>query len=72
MLGQTARTLGDAWATTAAYMAAFWLVMIPSALVLAFPAGLAEAGLFVGTGLGCAAAVTLLALRVRRRLTGLA
>jgi MATE family multidrug resistance protein len=71
VLGQTARTLGDAWATTAAYMAAFWLVMIPSALVLAFPAGMAEAGLFVGTGLGCAAAVTLLALRVRRRLAGL-
>lgn len=71
VLGQTARTLGDAWATTAAYMAAFWLVMIPSALLLAFPAGLGVAGLFFGTGLGCAAAAGLLGLRVRRRLRAL-
>lgn len=71
VLGQTARTLGDAWATTAAYMAAFWAVMIPSALALAFLTDLREAGLFFGTGLGCVAAAGLLAFRVRRRLARL-
>lgn len=71
VLGQTARTLGDAWATTAAYMAAFWAIMIPTALFLAFRTPLQEAGLFLGTGLGCAAAAGLLGYRVRQRLARL-
>jgi hypothetical protein len=39
--------------------------MVPLGLVLAFATPLAEAGLFIGTGAGCIAAVILLGLRFR-------
>lgn len=60
VLGQTARALGDGWRTTRAFFAALWLVMVPVAFALAFLTPLAEAGLFIGTGLGCVAATILL------------
>lgn len=68
VMGQATRALGDAWGTTTAYFAAFWLVMIPASLGLAFRTPLAEAGLFLGTGLGCAAALLLLGWRFLRLL----
>ena len=63
VLGQSTRALGDAWATTAVFFVAFWGVMMPAALILAFATPLAEAGLFIGTGIGCATAVALLLAR---------
>lgn len=65
VLGQSTRALGDSWGTTLCFFAAFWGVMIPAGLLLAFRTPLAEAGLFIGTGLGCATAVLLLSLRFR-------
>jgi multidrug resistance protein, MATE family len=62
--GQSTRALGDAWGTTLRFFIGFWLVMIPAALVLAFLTPLAEAGLFIGTAIGCAAALALLLARL--------
>jgi MATE family multidrug resistance protein len=69
--GQATRALGDAWGTTLRFFIAFWLVMLPAALGLAFLTPLAEAGLFIGTAIGCATAVTLLGLRVATMLNRL-
>lgn len=65
VLGQSTRALGDGWGTTLCFFGAFWGVMIPAGLLLAFHTPLAEAGLFIGTALGCAAAVLFLSLRFR-------
>jgi MATE family, multidrug efflux pump len=66
VLGQSTRALGDSWVTTGCFFLAFWCVMIPASLLLAFRTPLAEGGLFIGTGLGCATAVLLLGARFRR------
>jgi MATE family multidrug resistance protein len=66
VLGQSTRALGDSWGTTACFFLAFWCVMIPASLFMAFRTPLAEGGLFIGTGLGCATAVLLLGLRFRQ------
>ncbi len=63
IMGQSTRAMGDGWGTTLAFFVAFWLVMVPVALALAFLTPLAEAGLFVGTGVGCAVALALLGWR---------
>ena len=68
VFGQATRALGDGWGTTLCYMAAFWGVMVPVGLVLAFATPLAEAGLFAGTAAGTIAAASLLALRFRHLL----
>lgn len=70
VMGQSTRALGDAWGTTLIFFVAFWLVMVPAALGLAFLTPLAEAGLFIGTGIGCAAALTLLSWRFARLING--
>jgi multidrug resistance protein, MATE family len=67
VMGQSNRALGDAWGTTLRFFIAFWLVMVPASLVLAFLTPLAEAGLFIGTAIGCGTALVLLL----RRLLGL-
>jgi multidrug resistance protein, MATE family len=64
VVGQSTRALGDAWGTTVRFFVAFWLVMVPVAVGLAFLTPLAEAGLFIGTGIGCATALGLLLLRL--------
>lgn len=64
VMGQCTRALGDAWGTTLRFFVAFWLVMIPASVGLAFLTPLAEAGLFIGTGIGCATALGLLLLRL--------
>jgi multidrug resistance protein, MATE family len=66
--GQSTRALGDAWGTTLRFFIGFWLVMVPTALALAFLTPLAEAGLFIGTAIGCAAALALLLARLLRLL----
>ena len=66
VLGQATRALGDSWGTTACFFVAFWCVMMPLGLVLAFRTPLAEAGLFIGTAAGCATAVVLLGDRFLR------
>lgn len=63
VLGQATRALGDSWGTTLCFFVAFFCVMLPVGLVLAFHTPLAEAGLFVGTALGCITAVVLLGRR---------
>ena len=42
VLGQSTRALGDAWGTTAVFFVAFWGVMLPAALILAFATPLAQ------------------------------
>jgi MATE family multidrug resistance protein len=66
VLGQSTRALGDSWGTTLCFFLAFFCVMLPLALVLAFATPLAEAGLFIGTAVGCATAVLLLGHRFLR------
>jgi MATE family multidrug resistance protein len=63
VLGQSTRALGDSWVTTGAFFAAFFCVMVPLGLFLAFRTPLAEAGLFLATAAGCATAVALLLAR---------
>lgn len=65
VLGQSTRALGDSWGTTLIFFIAFWCVMVPVGIVLAFHTGLAERGLFIATAMGCATAATLLGLRLR-------
>ena len=71
IMGQSTRAMGDGWGTTLAFFLAFWVVMVPVSLALAFLTPLAEAGLFIGTGVGCAVALALLGWRflllLRRR-----
>jgi multidrug resistance protein, MATE family len=64
VMGQSTRALGDGWGTTLRFFVAFWLVMVPVAVGLAFLTPLAEAGLFLGTGIGCAVALGLLLQRL--------
>jgi len=66
VLGQSTRALGDSWGTTLCFFVAFFCVMIPLALVLAFATPLREAGLFIATAVGCATAVGLLGTRFLR------
>lgn len=68
VFGQATRALGDGWGTTLCYVAAFWGVMVPVGLGLAFATPMAETGLFIGTAAGCIAAAALLALRFRHLL----
>lgn len=68
VFGQATRAIGDGWGTTLCYVAAFWGVMVPVGLGLAFATPMAETGLFVGTAAGCIAAALLLALRFRHLL----
>ena len=68
VMGQSTRAMGDGWLTTLAFFVAFWLVMVPVSLALAFLTPLAEAGLFIGTGVGCAVALALLGWRFQRLL----
>lgn len=63
VLGQATRALGDSWGTTRCFFLAFFCVMLPVGLTLAFHTPLAEAGLFIGTALGCLTAVALLGRR---------
>ena len=65
VLGQANRAMGDSWGTTLAFFLAFFCVMIPVGLTLAFRTPLAEAGLFIATGVGCATAMILLGYRFR-------
>ena len=69
--GQATRALGDAWGTTLRFFIAFWLVMVPASLGLAFLTPLAETGLFIGTAIGCATAVVLLGLHLAAMLNRL-
>lgn len=68
VFGQATRALGDGWGTTLCYVAAFWGVMVPLGLGLAFWTPLAEGGLFIGTAAGCISAAALLGLRFRHLL----
>lgn len=68
VFGQATRAVGDGWGTTLCYVAAFWGVMVPVGLVLAFATPMAETGLFIGTAAGCIVAAVLLALRFRHLL----
>lgn len=70
-LGQANRALGDSWGTTLCFFLAFWCVMVPVSLALAFATPLHEAGLFLGTAAGCVTAVVLLGARFRRLLARL-
>lgn len=63
VLGQSTRALGDSWVTTGCFFVAFFCVMVPLGLALAFRTPLAEAGLFIGTAAGCATAAGLLLTR---------
>ena len=60
------RGLSDVWPTTGLFMAAFWGTMVPSAWWLGVHLELGAPGLVASVGIGCVAAVALLALRFRR------
>lgn len=63
VLGQATRALGDSWMTTGCFFVAFFCVMLPLGILLAFRTPLAEAGLFIATAAGCATAAALLLTR---------
>ena len=60
------RGLSDVWPTTGLFMIAFWGTMVPSAWWLGVHLGFGASGLIASVGIGCVAAVALLALRFRR------
>ena len=60
------RGLSDVWPATGLLMAGFWGTMVPSAWWLGVHLGLGAPGLVASVGLGCIAAVALLALRFNR------
>ncbi|MEM9011634.1 MAG: MATE family efflux transporter [Pseudomonadota bacterium] len=63
VMSQCNRAFGDSWQTTIRFFIAFWLVMVPVGSVLGMATPLGEAGLFIGTALGCVLAALLFALR---------
>ncbi|MBM3568795.1 MAG: MATE family efflux transporter [Alphaproteobacteria bacterium] len=65
-LSSALRGAGDIWTTTALAVLAFWAVMIPTALVLAFALELGPAGLLGGALAGVLAASLGFGLRLRR------
>ena len=60
------RGLSDVWPATGLLMVAFWVTMVPAAWWLGVHLGLGASGLVASVGIGCIAAVALLALRFRR------
>ena len=60
------RGLSDVWPATGLFMVAFWGTMVPSAWWLGVHLDLGAPGLVASVGIGCIAAVALLALRFRR------
>ena len=60
------RGLSDVWPATGLFIAAFWGTMVPSAWWLGVHLELGAPGLVGSVGIGCLAAVALLALRFRR------
>ena len=59
------RGLSDVWPATGLFMAAFWGTMVPSAWWLGVHLELGAPGLVASVGIGCIAAVALLAFRFR-------
>ena len=59
------RGLSDVWPATGLFLAAFWGTMVPSAWWLGVHLELGAPGLVASVGIGCIAAVALLALRFR-------
>ncbi|RED13940.1 MATE family efflux transporter [Pontivivens insulae] len=66
VMGQCARALGDTWLLTGCYFVGFWCVMVPAGYILSMMTPLAEMGLFVATGLGCAVTFLMLLVRIVR------
>lgn len=66
VMGQSARAMGDSWVLTLCYFIGFWCVMIPAGYILSMMTPLAEMGLFIATGMGCAVTFALLSLRTVR------
>ena len=60
------RGLSDVWPTTGLFMVSFWGTMAPAAWWLGVHLELGALGLVAAVGIGCSAAVALLALRFRR------
>jgi MATE family multidrug resistance protein len=57
------RGAGDAWTPTALHLLSFFVVMIPAAWLLAFPAGLGTTGLMLAIAMGAATSLAILSLR---------
>ena len=60
---QAVRALGDSWTATRMHVIAFVIIFIPSAWVLGFWAGLEEAGLLIGGGIGALASLVFMSRR---------
>ena len=60
------RGLSDVWPTTGLFIVSFWGTMAPAAWWLGIHLELGTPGLVAAVGIGCAAAVVLLAFRFRR------
>jgi MATE family multidrug resistance protein len=67
VLSGALRGAADVWVPAMIHVASFWLVLLPGAWLLAFPAGFGITGLFGGIAAGLVMATLLLAWR----LTGL-
>ena len=59
------RGAGDAWTPTGLHLLSFFVVMIPAAWLLAFPAGLGTTGLMTAIAMGAATSLAILSLRFR-------
>ncbi len=57
------RGAGDAWVPTALHLLSFFVVMIPAAWLLAFPAGFGTTGLMVAIAMGAGTSLAILSLR---------
>ncbi len=57
------RGAGDAWTPTALHLLSFFVVMIPAAWLLAFPAGLGTTGLMTAIAMGAGTSLAILSLR---------
>ncbi|MDH5555962.1 MAG: MATE family efflux transporter [Alphaproteobacteria bacterium] len=65
------RGAGDAWLPTAIHLMSFFVVMIPSAWILAFPMGMGVRGLMIAIAMGAGAALLALSLRFRLATRGI-
>jgi MATE family multidrug resistance protein len=66
VMNNACRGRGDTWIPTAFHFGSYWLVMVPAAWALAFPAGQGLAGIYQGILVASVVSVAVMSLRFRR------
>ncbi|HPG21231.1 MAG TPA: MATE family efflux transporter [Amaricoccus sp.] len=66
VMNHACRGRGDTWVPTTLHFGSYWMVMVPGAWLLAFPAGQGLAGIYQGILIASVVSILVLSLRFRR------